>query len=64
MGRCVSVINFKNEKAKDKEWKIKKRDDPSPGQYEGIDKGYKVIQERSPETSFKAGKRVGFAESA
>jgi hypothetical protein len=63
MGRCTSVVNFKNEKASDKEWKIKKLDIPGPGSYKELEKSYNATLSQSPKIKFKSDKRVGFAEA-
>lgn len=62
--RCTSVITMKNEKVKDKEWKIQKNDKPGPGQYKESMKGYEKTVETSPVVKFKTDKRKGFATIA
>ena len=62
LGRCTSVVQFKNEKATDKEWKIKKTDQPGPGNYAELDRSYNLTLSQSPKIKFKQDKRIGFAE--
>lgn len=64
MPRCTSVINMKNERAKDKDYKVQKTDKPGPGQYQDAQKGFEKTIESSPVIKFKSDKRKGFATIA
>ena len=58
------MLSFKNQKPKDKDWKVKKLDSPGPGEYKEYFKGYNLTKETSPKVGFKKGKRLIFAEEA
>ena len=64
MPRCTSVISLKNERPKEKEWKIKKTEIPGPGQYKEAMKAFSKTVYSSPIVKFKTGKRKIFAEAA
>jgi len=42
------VVNIKNEKPKDKDWKVKKVDVPGPGQYKETLKAFNMTVQSSP----------------
>ena len=62
LGRCRSVINIKNEKSKDKDYKVKKSELPGPGAHKEMEKGFNMTMPRSPVIKFKCDKRIIFAE--
>jgi len=48
LGRCTSVISLKNQKPTDKEWKVKKSDQPGPGHHKEVHKAFNFTQITSP----------------
>jgi len=63
LGRCTSVVQFKHEKAKEKDWKTKKTELPGPGTHVNSEKAFNLTLESSPIVKFKTGKRIAFAEA-
>ena len=60
LGRCHSVLSFKHEKPRDKEWKVKKTEIPGPGAHKEVEKAFNSTMLRSPVSKFKTDKRIGF----
>lgn len=56
-------MSFKNEKAKEKEWKIKKTELPGPGSHPVTEKALSMTLQSSPVVKFKTGKRIIFAQA-